>query len=95
MSHFYNCPEGFLLDMSKDRFWGKYKNMSAIRIREKLDQIGTLRIAESKEGASEVYKLNWQLEQLTGKEKADNMDDIKFRMKQLRKAAKEKRKKKR
>lgn len=88
MSHFYNCQEDFLLGMSKDRFWDKYKNMSIIRIREKLDAIGTLRIAESREGANEIFRLNWQLEQLTGKEMVDSIEDIKMRMKQQRKAAK-------
>lgn len=92
MTHFYNCPEDFLLGLPKERFWDKYKNLSIIRIREKLDAIGTLRTAESKEGASEIYRLNWQLEQLTGKEKVDSMEDIKVRMKQLRKKLKEKQK---
>ena len=94
MSHFYSgASEDFLLNLPKDRFWGKYKHMSVIRIREKLDQIGTLRIAESREGASEVYKLNWQLEQLVGKETVDDIADIKARMKAVRKAAKKKEKK--
>lgn len=93
MTHFYNgCSEDFLLGLSKARFWDKYKNLSIIRIREKLDAIATLRTAESKEGASEIYRLNWQLEQLTGKEKVDSMEDIKVRMKQLRKKLKEKQK---
>ncbi len=93
MCRFYpNCSEDFLLGLPKDRFWDKYKNMSIIRIREKLDSIGTLRIAESKEGANEIYRLNWQLEQLTGKEKVDSIEDIKVRMKQLRKKLKEKKK---
>jgi len=94
MSRFYSgCTEDFLLGLPKDRFWGKYKNMSIIRIREKLDGIGTLRIAESREGAGEIYKLNWQLEQLTGKETVDKMDDVKARMKAARKAAKKRKKK--
>lgn len=94
MDHFYSgSSEGFLLDLSKDRFWNKYKNMSIIRIREKLDSIGTLRIAESKEGTNEIYKLNWQLEQLIGKETVDDMGDIKARMKAVRKAAKKRKKK--
>jgi hypothetical protein len=89
MGRFYsNCTDDFLLGLPKDRFWNKYKNMSIIRIREKLDHIGTLRIAESREGVSEIYRLNWQLEQLTGKETVDDMDDIKKRMKAARKAAK-------
>lgn len=93
MSHFYNSPDDILLGLPKDRFWNKYRNMSILRIREKLDRIGTLRIAESREGVSEIYKLNWQLEQLTGKETVDDMDDIKARMKAARKAAKARKKK--
>ena len=89
MSHFYpGCSEDFLLGLSKDRFWNKYKNLSIIRLREKLESINTLRIAESKDGIHEIYRLNWQLEQLTGKEKTDSTLSIKERMKQQRIAGK-------
>jgi len=94
MDHFYHSSEDWLLKLPKDRFWNKYKNMSIIRIREKLDSIGTLRIAESREGTHEIYKLNWQLEQLTGRETVDDIKDIKARMKAARKAAKQRKKKK-
>jgi len=94
MHSFYHCGEEVLLGLSKERFWDKHKNMSIVKLRKKLDEISILRIAQSKEGGREIDKMLWQLEQLMGKERVDSLSDIKVRMKQRRKAAKEGKKKK-
>ena len=90
---FFGCSEKSLLDLPIARFWDKHKNMSIIKLRKKLDDIGILRIAQSKEGGKEIDKMVWQLEQLMGTEKVDSLSDIKARMKQMKKAAKEGKKK--
>jgi len=69
--------------------------MSVIRLKEKIEQLGIIRLANAKvdDFSHELYKLNWQLEQLLGEEKVDGIGDIKQRMKAIKKAAKKKGKK--
>ena len=93
MQAFFGCSEKSLLELSKDRFWDKHKNMSIVKLRKKLDDVSILRIAQSKEGGREIDKMIWQLEQLMGTERVDSLSDIKARMKQMKKAAKERKKK--
>jgi len=93
MQAFFGCGEKSLLDLPRDRFWDKHKNMSIVKLRKKLDDVSILRIAQSKEGGREIDKMIWQLEQLMGTERVDSLSDIKARMKQMKKAAKEGKKK--
>jgi len=93
MQSFFGCDEETLLGLSKERFWDKHKNMTIVKLRKKLDDISILRIAQSKEGGREIDKMIWQLEQLMGTERVDSLSDIKARMKQMKKAAKERKKK--
>ena len=88
MDWFYGCGESFLLSLSRERFWGKYRNMQIVRLQSKMDDIHTFNTAQSSEGQSEVIKLNWRLEQLKGEEKVDGLKDLK------RKQPKKKKKKK-
>ena len=96
MSSFYGLPDASLLSLPIDRFWGKYRNMSIMRLRRKIEEIGGVRLAGAKmdDYSHEMYKLNWQLEQLTGEEKVDGLGDIRKKMDAVRKAAKKKGKKK-
>jgi len=67
--------------------------MSIIQLREKMDTIILTRLAQSKEGDREIQKMSWRLEQLTGQEQVDSLDDIKARMKKKKKAIKERKRK--
>ena len=79
MEYFYGCSEDFLLDLSVDRFWVKYKNMQIVKIENKMDRIHAVNAAMSSEGQDVLNRLNWKLEQLKGDEKVDKLDDWKQR----------------
>lgn len=64
--------------------------MMILKIRKKIDTIHAINISQSKNITNEVFKLNWQLEQMTGAEKVDGLVDIKKRMKKARKKGKKK-----
>ena len=88
MQAFFGCSEKSLFELPITRFWDKHKNMSIVKLRKKLDDIGILRIAQSKEGGREIDKMVWQLEQLMGTERVDSLSDIKARMKQMKRQLK-------
>jgi len=60
-----------------------------------MEQLGIVRMANAKadDFSAEMFRLNWQMEQLLGTEKVDGLDDIKRRMKAVKKAAKNKERK--
>jgi len=67
--------------------------MMVLKIHKKIDTIHAINISQSKNVSNEVFKLNWQLEQMTGgPEKIDSLADIKKRMKRARKKGKKKKK---
>uniref|UniRef100_A0A6M3MCL3 Uncharacterized protein n=1 Tax=viral metagenome TaxID=1070528 RepID=A0A6M3MCL3_9ZZZZ len=66
--------------------------MSIVQLRKRIDTIALIRFAQSKEGDREVQKMSWQLEQLTGREQIDSLDDIKDKMERKRKALKKRKK---
>ena len=69
--------------------------MSIIKLRGKIEELGIIRMASAKvdDYSHELYKLNWQLEQLLGTEQTDGLADLKKKQDAIRKAAKKKRKK--
>ena len=77
MVFFYGCPDDYLLDISVDRFWVKYKNMQIIKMQDKMDLIHSFNAAQSSEGQDIMNRLNWKLEQLKGEERVDRLDDWK------------------
>ena len=94
MQQFFGCSEQELLELPIPRFWGKYKNVQIIETEKRINFITMTAVAQSKEVNKTLYKLNWQLEQLTGKEKVDSLKDIKKQMKLATKKGKKKKEKK-
>jgi len=79
MDSFYRCGEDFLLDLSRERFWGKYRNMQIAKLQDKMDLIHSFNAAQSSEGQSVMNNLGWRLEQLKGSERVDSLKDLKGR----------------
>jgi hypothetical protein len=96
MQHFYGCTERYLLGLSRDRFWLKYKNMQVLEIKEEKRAISNFRLGNPNiDVSSHFYALDWRIEQLTGKpKKVDSLKDIKKDMDAKRKKPKKKKKKK-
>lgn len=67
--------------------------MLILKLRNKVDMIHTINVSQSKNISNEVFKLNWQLEQMMEVEKIDGLADIKKRMKHARKKGKKKKRK--
>lgn len=77
MCRFYGLPDREFLDLPISRFWGKYKGMNIIQLREKADAITNAAVSQSKDLSNFMYRLNWQLEQLTGDVRADDTSEWK------------------
>ncbi len=91
LCRFYALPDREFLDLPISRFWSKYKDMSIIQLHEKIDAITNAAVSQSKGLSDYMYRLNWQLEQLTGKERVDDTSD--WRKKYRRKKKKKKKRK--
>jgi len=88
MDFFYGCGELFLLELSRDRFWSKHRNMQIIKIQEKMDLIHSFNAAQSAEGQSIMNNLSWKLEQLKGSETVDGLKDLKPKFRKNKKKKK-------
>lgn len=89
MDAFYHCGEWSLLELSRERFWVKYRNMNIVKLQDKMDLIHSFNAAQSSEGQSIMNNLSWRLEELKGEEKVDSLKDLK---KQFGKKKKKKKK---
>ena len=79
MCRFFGAGDKALLNLPIPRFWGKFKNMNILKLQERIDAITAAALPRSKNLEGELKRLNWQLEELTGKDKADNLKDWKKR----------------
>jgi hypothetical protein len=75
MVRFYGRPADELLDLPISRFWEMHKEMNILKLQETLEGIQIVSVPHSRDPSQLVYKLNWRLEQLTGKEKVDDLSD--------------------
>lgn len=77
MDYFYGSSEDALLTLPVNRFWGKYRNMQIVKLRNKMDLINSFNTAQSPEGQSVMNNLAWKLDELKGEERVDSLKDLK------------------
>ena len=75
MVRFYGRPHDELMQYPMGLFWLKYKNMEILKLQERIVHIVDTATAASPQGNDELYKLKWQLEQLTGEIKPQKFSD--------------------
>ena len=69
---FYGRPAEEFLNLPISKFWLRFKNMSILNLQEMIQKLVVATSSQSKDVGNLMYRLNWQLEQLTGEEKPDD-----------------------
>ena len=92
MVRFYGQPMEQFLSLPISKFWLRFKNMNILKLQETIESVVVATTSQSKEANNLMYRLNWQLEQLTGEEKSDDTSTWKDKYGGKEKKIKKKRK---